>query len=104
MKLWLKNNDVGWTLEMAVSLSSLGSNWMFPYLIGFNYDADIVLIKYGSEVVLYKLDDHSVRKVKVNLDEYFEFRSDLEPVHLGGGGGGRRLMSCIRSIKTLMCS
>ncbi|KAL3619419.1 hypothetical protein CASFOL_036989 [Castilleja foliolosa] len=87
MELWLKGND-GWTLEMAVSLSSLIGRNLHP--IDF-YDADIVFIESDWEVVFYKLEDRGViRKVELGRDfedgrnKHFEFRSDWEPVDLRG--------------------
>ncbi|KAK6130009.1 hypothetical protein DH2020_036231 [Rehmannia glutinosa] len=78
-----------WTKKMDLNISSLERSLKYPSPAGF-YNAEIAFINAVYEAVFYKLQDCSVRKVKLNYDfwfahEYFQFRSDLETVNLRGG-------------------
>ncbi|KAL3649993.1 hypothetical protein CASFOL_006396 [Castilleja foliolosa] len=88
MELWLRCNNNGWTLEMAVSNSCLRRSCYPPDF----YDAAgrIVFIKTCKEAMFCKLEDAgSVRKVDLDqadriCKQYFQYRSDWEPVDLRG--------------------
>lgn len=62
-------------------------NVKYPSPAGF-YNAEIAFLKAFNEVVFYKLQDCSFRRVELDHElrdahEVFQFRSDLEPVSLG---------------------
>ncbi|GFP99180.1 hypothetical protein PHJA_002061900 [Phtheirospermum japonicum] len=93
MELWIIEdyNTYRWTVEMSVSISGLESSCKFPYPAGF-YNAGTAFFKTTDGAVFYRLGDRSIRKVELGMDmigkcEFFQFRSDLEPVDLKGGRG-----------------
>ncbi|KAI3453718.1 hypothetical protein Pfo_010381 [Paulownia fortunei] len=90
MELWLTDGprNYQWTKKMAVNIASLERSVKYPSPVGF-YNGEIAFIRTLHEVIFYKLQDSSFTKVELDFDlryahEYFQFRSDLEPVSLKG--------------------
>ncbi|KAL3619284.1 hypothetical protein CASFOL_036854 [Castilleja foliolosa] len=93
MKIWTVEdyNTYRWGDEKSMSVSGLESHCKPCYAAGF-YNEGIALFKMANEAVFYRLGDGSVTKVGLGMDmigkcEFFQFRSDLEPVDLRGGRG-----------------
>ncbi|KAK6130069.1 hypothetical protein DH2020_036196 [Rehmannia glutinosa] len=92
IELWLNDgprNYYQWTKKMDVNISNLEAILDYPSPAGF-YNAEIAFIDSVYEATFYKIQDCSVRKVKLSYEfrysrQFFQFRSDLESVNLKGG-------------------